>query len=435
MPRRKLQIAEAFAGLTPSQMYNLGQFFSGGSHHSHYSSLGSPLVNYKGGKAKSVAVKVPAGLVKTVHKKRTTKRRKPKPTLAVLYEEQVSRRAPPLVGATSAPKAQTKNNMLATTIAPMVTYVGDPRFNKKASYKKATNRKNVVKKPLSKRSYSSTKSLAKEVKSLKQAINSINSTHTYKWCFTSSLKSLIGRCNHTSWGFSSNAIETFSANLRFYDPAAPATLVTADPNTGTYARDINFKNVYVKLLMRNNYQVPARVKVYLCKVKNDTNDAILTTYTNAITDQVINASVDETDALIHLTDIERVKENWNIDCVVDKVLEPGQEATASHSTGSFAYDPSHLDQNSDIYQKRFKSFIFVVRVEGVLGHDTTVATEQSLLLAGVDTMLSYKSVIEYNSGGADLDDIYIKEDRIQSFTNGGVASLKPIADNIAYSIS
>ena len=257
----------------------------------------------------------------------------------------------------------------------------------------------------------------------------------YKYVSAGTLKSLVGRCNHYSFtGASVADLETACANLRFFDPAAPATLVTANPNTGTYARDITFKNFYAKLLVRNNYQTPVRIKIYLCKCKNDSSNSVLTTYTNAITDQVINAGVDETDALIYLTDIERVKENWSIDCVVDKVLEPGQEASASHSTGEFKFDPSHFDLNTDNYQKQYKSFEFMIRMEGVLGHDT-VQSEQTLILAGIDLELFRKADIVYNSGGADLDDIYISEGRIQAFTTGGVVSLKPVADNIAYSVS
>lgn len=410
MPRRRLF---DLSTLTADQLTTMSKA-SNKTRTGHYPWLGQPLVNYRS----SMSRMPPSdGSRVTIIEPAT----------------QAPTRAPPSVGATSAPSAPgTKNKVLATSI-PMVTYVNDSRFSKRTYKKSATNRKNIVKKPLGKRSV--TKTLQKEVKDLKQAINSINSHHTYKGVTAGSLKSLIGRCNQYSWqGATLSTLETATANLRFFDPAAPATLVTANPNTGTYARDISIKNFYGKFLMRNNYQVPVKVKLYLCKVKNDSSSSVLTTYTNAITDQVINAGVDETDALVYLTDIERVKENWSVDCVVDKVLEPGHEASASHSTGPFAFDPSHLDLNTDNYQKGFKSFEWFLRVEGVLGHDTA-AGEYSLLLAGVDVQLFQKVDIVYNSGGADLDDIYIAEGRVQAFTNGGVASLKPVADNLAYSVS
>lgn len=316
------------------------------------------------------------------------------------------------------------NNLLVTSTKMPVVY--------KKTKKQATNSKNgpvkVTKKPFI------PKAIKKELKEIKKSINVDKATHTYKATYATTLKSLTGRCNHSAINASALAdIESACTNLRYYDPAVPGTLVTANASTGTFARDVFFKDFYFKLLLRNNYQVPCRVKVYLCKVKNDTNELPTATYTAAITDQVINAGVDETDYTIHLTDIERVKEVWNVDCLVDKVLEPGHEAVATHSTGAFNFDPSHADSYTNAYQQTFKGSVFVIRVEGILGHDTAAA-EYTLLPAGVDILLTKKATIQYDAG-VDLDDIYISDTLAQSFTNGGVCSLKPVADNIAYSVS
>lgn len=364
----------------------------------------------------------PAQLKRKIYEKIKPKKG-PIPSLAVLYEEQGNRRV------------KNPKNILLTTTNRMPyskrSYTRAPKRRYK-SKKGATNRKNTKKVP--KKVKSVTKVLQKQVKQLQKAVNVDKATHTFKQCNASSIKSLIGRCNHTAFGGSSVAeLETACTYLRYYDPAVPGTLVTANANTGSFARDVAFKNYYTKLTMRNNYQVPARVKVYLCKVKNDCNETPLTTYTTAIADQVITAGVDETDQLIHLTEIERVKEVWNVDCVIDKVLEPGQEAVTTHSTGPFNFDPSHVDSFTNAYQQVYKGFAYVMRIEGVLAHDTAAA-EYSLAAAGIDYELTRKAIIEYDAG-VDLDDIYIVEGRVQAFTNGGVSSLKPIADNIAYSVA
>lgn len=329
-----------------------------------------------------------------------------------------------------------KNKVLSTsTRMPYKKATTAKKYTKKP-YKASTNRKSTNnKKPTKPKTV--TKVLAKQVKELQKAVKVDKASHTWKSAETGRVLSLVGRCTHVNFNcINKTVLETASANLRYYDPAVPGTLVTADANTGTYSRDVHFKNAFVKMMLRNNYQVPARVKVYLCKVKLDNNDANgpLTVYTTAITDQVINAGTDETDALIHVNDIERVKEVWNIDCVIDKVLEPGQEASTSHTETAINFDPAHIDDYSNAYQKAFKSFTYLIRVEGVLGHDTTAADQQTLLAAGIDYQVTRKIVIEYDAG-VQLDDIYIYEQRPQAFTNGGVVSLKPIADNIAYSVS
>lgn len=374
------------------------------------------------------------GLQKAEHKRRPPQVG-PKPSLATLYEQQLSTPigvSIPTVSARRTKSYSPKNKIFATNKAMPYRRT----YKSKTPHKKATNSKNKSNRKKKMRPKTPVKVLAKQVKAIQKSIATVKSRHIYKKSLLGNALSLVGRCNHVSLPANFTTYdEQFCANLRFFDPANPGTLVTANPNTGTYARDITFKNVYAKLHLRNNYQVPARIKVYLCKVKVDTSDSVVTTYTSAIADQVINASVDETDMLIHITDVARVKDMWEVDCVLDRVLEPGQEASVSHSTGPYDFDPSHVDQFSDTYQKAFKAFEFVLRVEGVLGHDTTVTTEQTTMLAGVDIERLWKVDIEYNAGGADLDDIYISEGRAQAFSNAGVVSLKPVADNISYSLA
>lgn len=332
------------------------------------------------------------------------------------------------------PKVPTKNILLTVSTKKMPVFKKPfpPKKRSKKAFKAATNSKNTKKSAPQPKSV--TKVIQKQVKDLQKAVKANQAIHTFKLCSAGSIKSLIGRCNHVAAAANPIAdIETACANLRYYDPAAPGTLVTASGNTGSFARDIYFKDYYTKLVMRNNYQVPVRLKVYLCKVKNDCNESPVTTYTTAIADQVITASIDETDQLMYLTDVERVKEVWKVDCVVDKVLEPGQEASVSHATGPFNFDPSHVDSFTNAYQQVYKGFSLVVRIEGVLAHDTSAA-EITLAAAGIDYEVYKKAVIEYDAG-VTLNDIFISELRGQSFTNGGVSSLKPVADNIAYSVS
>lgn len=333
-------------------------------------------------------------------------------------------------------KVVVKNNLLTTNKAMPYKRSSTTRKAYRKRSKKATNRKNSKKRFTKKRKSMSkiTRTLTKQVKTLQKAVNVDKAKHTFKSAEAFDLKALIGRCNHAIYnGVTKGTLETASANLRYYDPAVPATLVTADANTGSYSRDIHFKRFTAKLNIRNNYQVPCRVKVYLLKPKVDSNDSPITTYTNGLADQVINAGVDETDALMYINDIERMKEIWKIDCVLDIGLEPGQETATSHTVGPINFDPAHIDDHSNAYQKVLKSFVYVIRVEGVVGHDTA-ADEQTLLLSGIDIQGFRKAEIEYDAGVA-LNDIYMVDYRAQSFTNGGVCSLKPVADNIAYSVS
>lgn len=310
-----------------------------------------------------------------------------------------------------------------------------PRLpNKKA----VRNRKNKTAKKASRKfskyktPNSNVKALANQVKDIRKAIHQDRSTHTHKYAMSGLVTALATECDHAVVdAVTPNYLEAYTDNLRYFDPSAPGVLVTADPTTASYSHDLEFKNIYSRLRIRNNYLIPCHVRVYLCKSKSDTNNSPLTEYTAGIADQVVSAGVDTETALLYLNDIERVKEQWNIDCVVDKVLNAGQEAITTHSTGSFKYDASHYDTEAIAYQKQWKAYCYVIRLEGVLGHDTGVGAEQGILPCKVDYDMVVKAEIVYDAG-VNLNDISINDAR-DSFTNGGVASVYSIPDNIAQS--
>lgn len=310
---------------------------------------------------------------------------------------------------------------------------GAPTNRKNVSNQKRRNPRGYGKHLFKKATKADIAALGNQVRSINKAIKRDLSTHIHRACTADRL--LTG-----SPGIAGNvavdvvsaaSLQLYMANLRYYDPATPGTLVTANPAVPTFSHDVVFKNIYSKVEFRNNYQVPCDIKVYLAKCKHDTNDPLLTTYAAGITDQVNSSgSPSATSMLLYYSDIERVTEQWDLDCVIDKRLEPGQEAECSHSTGEFSFDPSHYDSDTTAYQKQFKAFQWVVRLTGVLGHDTA-QDEQTTLNAGVDYQYMTKVEIHYDAG-INLNDIFIDENRATSFTTGGVVSLKPLADNLPY---
>lgn len=275
-------------------------------------------------------------------------------------------------------------------------------------------------------------SLRKQVKTLVSKVNADQAHHTYKETTLGEVNTGVGRCEYQQEAISSvSNLDTYISQLRYYDPSVPATLVTASGATGTYHRDIHFDNIYSKLEIRNNYQVPCKVKVYLVKPKGDTNITPLTYYTNGIADQVTSAGADQQTALLYLSDIKAFKEQYSMKCVKDVILDAGAVVTCSHSTGSFTYDPSLTDSHTLGYQPKYKSCLWVMRVEGALAHDT-IANQYSTTQCSIDWMVTNIAKISYDAG-VSLDDIYLSEARVEAFTNAGVLTSKPVADNIGYS--
>lgn len=270
----------------------------------------------------------------------------------------------------------------------------------------------------------------RQIKDLRKKVHVDLATHTYRSLASARSIATANQCTHTLVDINTGAnVETVLANLRYYNPSVPGTLTTASGATGTFSRDIHFDNIYSHITLRNNYQVPCDLKVYLCKVKGHTSNDPVTLL--GASDQIIGGS-SSVNPMIFMTDIETLTQQWSVDCVKSVRLLPGHECVASHSEHKINYDPAHYDGNSDTYQKDFKSFVWVIRVEGVVAHDTTL-DQQGNSGAGVDFIVYNKYVIKYDAG-VSLNDIYYSDSR-DSFTNGAVVSSMPVSDNIGYSVA
>lgn len=277
-------------------------------------------------------------------------------------------------------------------------------------------------------------SLKKQVRQIKQQLSADSAKHLFKAINKYNVSCAVNQCNYSEIPISTATyIEAYMANLRYYDPAVPGTLVTASAATGSYQREVHFKNIRSMIEVINNYQVPCRVKVYLLKPKGDTSVVPTTYYNNSAADQVIGGAATITTKGLFPTELNAFKAQWSIKCVKDVYLDAGARVIASHNTGAFKYDPSLFDTHALEYQPKFKTASWLIRIEGAYSHDTAAA-ERTTGLAQVDIDERAQASIEYDAG-INLDDIYISNAHSASFTNGGVVTNKPIADNQSYSVS
>lgn len=277
---------------------------------------------------------------------------------------------------------------------------------------------------------SKVKNLERVVKNLKMATEADQGVLTYRWRQTYRNLSAVNAHSLLSVPVLLNGVlETVLGQLRYYNPSSPATLVQADGTTGTFMKDFTFDKIYTSIICRNNYQSPAKVRVYMCKVKDDTNIDPVTAFTNGLADI---GSPTSTSPLVFITDSPQFNDLWKIHSSEMATLQPGEEMKMTYSVPAFQYDPSLVDSHNQAYQTRYHGCVFVVRVEGVIGHDTSV-DQQGSLQAGVDIQMDRTFTVKY-SAGADIEYLVV-QDESDTFTNGGVASQKPIPDNVAYSVA
>lgn len=272
------------------------------------------------------------------------------------------------------------------------------------------------------------------VNKLSRSLKSDQATHTLRSNEVDSVGASARQCNNnTFFQWDVTNVEASMAALRYYDPSLPGTLVTANAATGTYTRQVHFSQLYESVCVRNNYQVPAYVTLYLCTSKVDTDNSPTAFYSSGLADQYSGTSPGTSSVLIHMSDIKQVTDNWTLKRMKHKLLEPGQQFSCFSAFRAFDYDPSNVDSHNLAYQKKYRGHCWVVRVEGAIAHDT-VAAQYLKQQAQVDIYSQRTVKITYDAG-VNLTDISVLDNQTSAFSNSGVVSNKPVSDNQAFSIA
>lgn len=256
---------------------------------------------------------------------------------------------------------------------------------------------------------------------LKRRVEAGMGTYVYKTRSTEALEALANQIGSKVFdgskiGFIQSAID----NLPTYNPANPASYTFVNFNTGSNQKRIEIANTYTYVQVKSNYQVPVRVKIYLCIPREDTNITPQQALINGLAD-VSEPDLTEVSPMISPFDSPQFNDLWKVAKTTKKLLLPGKTVSASHVIGSFLYDPSFIQSHALDYQGRYGSHAYFVRVEGALAHDTVVTTEQGNSNAGVEVQRFTKYLIKYEAG-ADIKFIEVVDGN-DSFSNTPVQTV------------
>lgn len=280
------------------------------------------------------------------------------------------------------------------------------------------------------RSYNRSRKDRMDMKKIKCFINSRTATHTRRIRRSGTLTTAVGQQARVMLdnGGSLAQHELALANLRYFD-SGTNNLVTISAVVGTYTRDICM-SIARKIFLKNNYQIPVHVQVWSCYPKDATGTSVNSVYQNGVGDQ---ANPLFNNPLSYFTDAVDVKNIWSVKCVVDRILQPGQTAVGRGNSPRFDYTIATNDAHTLEYQKKQGGHQFLIRIVGVLGHDSGGLAEVTTCAGGVDYVNDVVYKIEYDAG-KDLHDISIDNTSGALFTTGGVVSQR-IVDNQNYSIA
>ena len=298
-------------------------------------------------------------------------------------------------GAKYAPVAKSLYKMYSTRSVPAVV---------KRSYQKNRKRRPYR---CYKKAAPQLRGIKKDIRNLKRQQNSNQATYIKK--FRSFDAAVTANENESIMnGLSMNSVTILQGvidSVKYFDPATPATLITVDLTSPTFQNQVRFTKSYCKILARNNYVVPARVTLYVCKIKKDSNIIPSLAISNGIAD-MSNAAV--TSPLIYPSDSHEFRDLWSIVKSKRVVLLPGEECSISHSFPAFKYDVALSDSHGLSFQTYFHGSYLLVRVEGVPAHGSTSGVTQSK--AGVDIEYQRHHTVKY-PGGADIEYLEVSDNR------------------------
>lgn len=349
---------------------------------------------------------------------------------------QVGRAAVPSVGGMGSAKAAASAARFAKDLAHELQKESKrKRKRKRSSQKKSSKVSRAMYRGIgSKRMLRPRKTLRKKINELEKFVENQTSV---KICRDYNCERVLSSVNEQAVDHQAfpnvSHFETCVSSLLFFNPATPGTLTSVDLDAGTYPQNIKLRHE-TSILCRNNYQTDVRVIIYRCNVKVDTAISADTAWSNGLTD---NPSGALATTAIGVTpyDSNQIRQLYRTKIVADKYLKPGQSVSAVWGSKKFNFDPALQDSHGGAYyQKKLFAGGFLVVVHGTPGHDT-ISAEEGILAAGVDIFRSRKIWVYYDSGGVDLRDIDHGTAGLQSFTNAGVQSSHPVADNIGYSVN
>jgi len=150
--------------------------------------------------------------------------------------------------------------------------------------------------------------------------------------------------------------------------------------------------------------MPCMARVYVLESKGDTSLNPITYFTSGLADQG-NPSINN--PMLYLSDSEMLKSNYKTIKCIKKLLPAGGQFTVSHGIKNIIYDTSQTDTHGSTFQRKYKSYAFCIRIEGVVSHQANasgdVGTSDGKLCILKDTVAH----IEYDSGSSGTKQIIV----------------------------
>lgn len=213
----------------------------------------------------------------------------------------------------------------------------------------------------------------------------------------------------------------------YYDSSTNAMTTKNLAAASQFSLKMHFAFVQTSMTAKNNYEIPVICQIYVVIPRSDTGILPMTMVHDGLTDLGVTGTPSQ--VMTYPSDSHIFRENWKIVRYKKAELKPGDSLYCSYRPKPFVFDPSSVDTHTIEFQKHLGAHVFILRIEGTLGHDDAAGYGRTA--GGVDWENNRKVVLKYD-GGLEFERMTVLDTSEALSTTTGVASVMPASEQQAF---
>ncbi len=209
--------------------------------------------------------------------------------------------------------------------------------------------------------------------------------------------------NQCAWfaqsGLDMTALQNELTTMPVYDLSAiPPAIVSRDFTGSVNWRTICF-DVSTSLEVHNTYPMTCVVDVYVLLPKKDQTQSVLTDLQNSWVDIGVGTP-NLTNHQLWPSMGPPFMRLWKIKAHKKMIMKSGSKMKLSYSAKDISYSPEFFDQHSRIFQAKYGSHVYLVRLQGAPCHDSVTAAQTGFPDARIQQKLSRCMKFTYAGAGS-----------------------------------
>lgn len=195
------------------------------------------------------------------------------------------------------------------------------------------------------------------------------------------------------YAFNTGTVTTILSKLQVWDPATNS-FIDGDFTFGGEGKNLTIDSFYSSVTVKNNCGPTCIVTVYIVEPRTGETATPVSALTDAVVDIRLDNTMNLNNRLVFPSDCPSFGSKWKTIATKKFTLLPGRQRKVTHAVKDIVWkdEIGYAD-----YDKRLKSFVYLVRLEGAVGH-VSGPVRVGALDCTVDLMYEQVARVKYDGG-------------------------------------